>query len=44
MEATGIYWISLYIILAQAGLKIVLVNAKHLKIVTHKKSDVKDAE
>ncbi len=44
MEATGIYWVSLYLILEEAGLKVVLVNARHVKNVSGKKSDVKDAE
>lgn len=44
MEATGIYWVSLYLILEEAGFDVVLVNAKHVKNVTGKKSDVKDAE
>ena len=44
MEATGIYWVSLYLILEEAGLKVVLVNAKHVKNISGKKSDVKDAE
>ena len=44
MEATGIYWVSLYLILEEAGFTVVLVNAKHVKNVTGKKSDVKDAE
>jgi transposase len=44
MEATGIYWISLYLILEEAGIDVVLVNARHVKNVSGKKSDVKDAE
>src|SRR6476619_6076931 len=44
MEATGIYWLSLYLILEEAGLNVVLVNAKHVKNISGKKSDVKDAE
>lgn len=44
LEATGIYWVNLYIILEEYGLDVVLVNAKHVKNVTGKKSDVKDAE
>lgn len=44
MEATGIYWVSLYLILEEAGLDVVLVNARHVKNVSGKKSDVKDAE
>lgn len=44
MEATGIYWISLYLILEAAGMEVVLVNARHVKNISGKKSDVKDAE
>ena len=44
MEATGIYWVSLYLILEEAGMQVFLVNAKHVKNVSGKKSDVKDAE
>jgi transposase len=44
MEATGIYWVSLYLILEEVGLDVVVVNAKHVKNVSGKKSDVKDAE
>jgi transposase len=44
MEATGIYWVSLYLVLEEAGFNVVLVNAKHVKNVSGKKSDVKDAE
>jgi transposase len=44
MEATGIYWVSLYLILEEIGLKVFLVNARHVKNVSGKKSDVKDAE
>lgn len=44
MEATGIYWVSLYLILEETGIEVVLVNAKHVKNISGKKSDVKDAE
>jgi transposase len=44
MEATGIYWVSLYLILEEVGINVVLVNAKHVKNISGKKSDVKDAE
>ena len=44
MEATGIYWVSLYLILEDAGLQVFLVNAKKVKNVSGKKSDIKDAE
>lgn len=44
MEATGIYWVSLYLMLQEVGIDVVLVNAKHVKNVSGKKSDLKDAE
>ncbi len=44
MEATGIYWISLYLMLEEAGFDVVLVTAKHVKNVRGKKTDVSDAE
>lgn len=44
MEATGIYWVSLFLLLEDAGFDVVLVTAKHVKNVRGKKSDVSDAE
>lgn len=44
MEATGIYWVSLFLILEEAGFEVLLVNAKHVKNVRGKKTDMKDAE
>ena len=44
MESTGIYWINLFLVLEEAGFEVVLVNAKHVKNVRGKKSDVSDAE
>ena len=44
LEATGIYWVNLYLILEEYEINVVLVNAKHVKNVSGKKSDVKDAE
>ena len=44
MEATGIYWVSLFLILEGAGFEVVLVNAKHVKNVRGKKTDMSDAE
>lgn len=44
MESTGIYWISLFLLLEEAGFDVLLVNAKHVKNVRGKKSDVSDAE
>ena len=44
MEATGVYWIPLYEILEARGLEVVLVNARHVKNVPGRKSDVMDCE
>jgi transposase len=44
MEATGVYWIPLYEILEARGFDVVLVNAKHIKNVPGRKSDVLDCE
>jgi transposase len=44
MEATGVYWIPIYEILEARGIEVLLVNARHLKNVPGRKSDVADAE
>ncbi|MGH9672592.1 MAG: IS110 family transposase [Bryobacteraceae bacterium] len=44
MEATGVYWIPLYEILEARGFQVVLVNARHVKNVPGRKSDVRDCE
>ena len=44
MESTGIYWIPIYEILEQAGLEVFLVNARHVKCVPGRKSDISDAQ
>src|SRR4051812_17765670 len=44
MEATGIYWVSLFLVLEDAGFEVVLVTAKHVKNVRGKKTDVSDAD
>jgi transposase len=44
MEATGVYWIPLYEILEARGFTVLLVNARHIKHVAARKSDVSDAE
>lgn len=44
MEATGIYWVSLFLLLEESGFDVVLVTAKHVKNVRGKKTDVSDAE
>ena len=44
MESTGIYWKSPYAALEAAGLKTLVVNAKHVKNVPGRKTDVGDAQ
>ena len=44
MESTGIYWIPLFEILEERGLEVLLVNARHVKNVTGRKSDVLDCQ
>lgn len=44
MEATGVYWIPLYEILEARGFEVLLVNARHVKNVPGRKSDVSDCE
>ena len=44
MEATGVYWIPLYEILEARGFQVLLVNARHVKNVPGRKSDVTDCE
>jgi len=44
MESTGVYWIPLFLLLQQEGFEVYLVNAKHVKNVTGRKTDEGDAE
>lgn len=44
MESTGVYWIPLFQILETKGFKVVLVNARHVKNVPGRKTDVKDCQ
>jgi len=44
MEATGIYWVSLFLVLEDAGFNVVLVTVKHVKNVRGKKTDVSDSD
>lgn len=43
MEATGIYWLSVYEVLETAGLEVVVVNGAHVKNLPGRKSDMQDA-
>ncbi len=44
MESTGVYWVSLFLLLQEYGFEVCLVNAKHAKNVTGRKEDESDAE
>jgi transposase len=44
IESTGVYWIALAQKLEDAKIEVVLVNARHLKYVPGRKSDVKDCQ
>jgi transposase len=44
MESTGIYWVQLFLILEEYGFDVFLVNARHIKNVTGRKSDVLDCQ
>jgi transposase len=44
MEATGVYWIPLFQILEEQGIEVCLVNARHVKNVPGRKSDVADCQ
>jgi transposase len=44
MQATGVYWIALYDVLEQQGIRVVLVNAQHTKNVPGRKTDVQECQ
>jgi transposase len=45
MEATGVYWKPVFHALGEAnGLEVVLVNARHVKNVPGRKTDIRDSE
>ena len=44
MESTGVYWIALFQILETRGFAVLLVNARHVKNVPGRKSDVLDCQ
>jgi len=44
MEGTGVYWMSVYEVLEQEGLKVTLTNPRHFKNVAAQKTDVKDCQ
>lgn len=44
MESTGVYWVPLFQILESYGFQVCLVNARHVKNVPGRKTDVKDCQ
>lgn len=44
MESTGVYWIPLFELLESHGFTVLLVNARHVKNVSGRKSDVLDCQ
>jgi transposase len=44
MESTGLYWIPLFELLESRGFTVYLVNARHVKNVSGRKSDVLDCQ
>ncbi len=43
MESTGIYWITLYHMLQEAGISVYVANPMHIKQIPKRKTDKKDA-
>lgn len=44
MESTGVYWIPLFELLEAEGFEVILVDARHVKNVPGRKSDVRDCQ
>jgi len=44
MESTGVYWVPLFELLESRGFTVLLVNARHVKNVSGRKSDVLDCQ
>jgi transposase len=44
MESTGVYWIPLFELLDERGFEVILVDARHVKNVSGRKSDVLDCQ
>jgi transposase len=44
MESTSVYWKRLYALLEQVSLKVFVVNARHIKAVPGRKTDVMDSQ
>lgn len=44
MESTGVYWKPIYNVFEATGMETLVVNARHIKAVPGRKTDIKDAE
>jgi hypothetical protein len=44
MEPTGVYWVALYDALEESGLEVQLVNARQVKQLPGRKTDIKDCQ
>jgi transposase len=44
MESTGVFWVPLYDVLEERGFQVYLVNVRHLKNVSGRKTDVLDCQ
>jgi transposase len=44
MESTGVFWQSIDNVLEDTGVNVLVANARHIKAVPGRKTDVKDAE
>jgi len=44
LESTGVYWVPIFELLEERGLQVYLVNARHIKNVPGRKSDVQDCQ
>src|SRR5204863_7550433 len=44
MQSTGVYWMPVFEVLEQHGLKVYLVNARHTKNLPGRKSDVQECQ
>ncbi|MFH2000438.1 MAG: IS110 family transposase [Planctomycetota bacterium] len=44
MESTGVYWIPIFQVLESQGIEVKLVNARHVKHVPGRKSDIQDCQ
>lgn len=44
MESTGVYWIPLFLMLEESGIEALLVNARDVKNISGRKTDISDAD